>query len=45
MGSDTIPVAVSPSAPGGPLAVVNASLSAIQTTLDLGKQFLGRLGI
>ena len=36
-------------APGDPLAVANASLQATaqatQTTLDLGKQFLGGLGI
>lgn len=45
----TLPAAVSAGAPGDPLAVANASLQvtaqATQTTLDLGKQFLGRLGI
>jgi peptidoglycan DL-endopeptidase RipB len=45
----TLPVAVSAGAPGDPLAVANASLQATaqatQTTLDLGKQFLGGLGI
>jgi peptidoglycan DL-endopeptidase RipB len=45
----TLPAAVSAGAPGDPLAVANASLQATaqatQTTLDLGKQFLGGLGI
>ena len=40
---------ISAGAPGDPLAVANASLQATaqatQTTLDLGKQFLGGLGI
>ncbi|MGO8851876.1 MAG: peptidase C40, partial [Mycobacterium sp.] len=41
----TLPAAVSAGAPGDPLAVANASLQATaqatQTTLDLGRQFLG----
>jgi peptidoglycan DL-endopeptidase RipB len=45
----TLPPAVSAGAPGDPLAVANASLQATaqatQTTLDMGKQFLGGLGI
>ncbi|MGO9253462.1 MAG: NlpC/P60 family peptidoglycan endopeptidase RipB [Mycobacterium sp.] len=45
----TLPAAVSAGAPGDPLAVANASLQATaqatQTTLDLGRQFLGGLGI
>ena len=45
----TLPAAASAGAPGDPLAVANASLQATaqatQTTLDLGKQFLGGLGI
>ncbi len=45
----TLPAAISAGAPGDPLAVANASLQATaqatQTTLDLGKQFLGGLGI
>lgn len=45
----TLPTAVSAGAPGDPLAVANASLQATaqatQTTLDLGRQFLGGLGI
>jgi peptidoglycan DL-endopeptidase RipB len=45
----TLPATVSAGAPGDPLAVANASLQATaqatQTTLDLGKQFLGGLGI
>jgi hypothetical protein len=45
----TLPAQVSAGAPGDPLAVANASLQATaqatQTTLDLGKQFLGGLGI
>src|SRR2546423_14659699 len=44
----TLPAAISAGAPGDPLAVPNASLQATaqapQTTLDLGKQFLGGLG-
>jgi cell wall-associated NlpC family hydrolase len=45
----TLPAQISAGAPGDPLAVANASLQATaqatQTTLDLGKQFLGGLGI
>ena len=45
----TLPATISAGAPGDPLAVANASLQATaqatQTTLDLGKQFLGGLGI
>jgi cell wall-associated NlpC family hydrolase len=45
----TLPAAISAGAPGDPLAVANASLQATaqatQTTLDLGRQFLGGLGI
>lgn len=45
----TLPAQVSAGAPGDPLAVANASLQATaqatQTTLDMGKQFLGGLGI
>jgi peptidoglycan DL-endopeptidase RipB len=45
----TLPAAVSAGAPGDPLAVANASLQATaqatQTTMDLGRQFLGGLGI
>jgi len=45
----TLPATVSAGAPGDPLAVANASLQATaqatQTTLDLGQQFLGGLGI
>ena len=45
----TLPAAISAGAPGDPLAVANASLQATaqatQTTLDLGQQFLGGLGI
>src|ERR1700757_1882387 len=45
----TLPAQVSAGAPGDPLAVANASLQATaqatQTTLDLGRQFLGGLGI
>src|ERR1700738_1469448 len=45
----TRPAAISAGAPGDPLAVANASLQATaqatQTTLDLGQQFLGGLGI
>lgn len=41
----TLPALVSAGAPGDPLAVANASLQATaqatQTTLDLGRQFLG----
>ena len=45
----TLPAQVSAGAPGDPLAVANASLQATaqatQTTLNLGQQFLGGLGI
>lgn len=45
----TLPATVSAGAPGDPLSVANASLQATaqatQTTLDLGRQFLGTLGI
>ena len=45
----TLPAILSAGAPGDPLSVANASLQATaqatQTTLDLGKQFLGGLGI
>ena len=45
----TLPAQISAGAPGDPLAMANASLQATaqatQTTLDLGKQFLGGLGI
>jgi peptidoglycan DL-endopeptidase RipB len=45
----TLPATVSAGAPWDPLAVANASLQATaqatQTTLDLGRQFLGGLGI
>lgn len=45
----TLPAAISAGAPGDPLALANASLQATaqatQTTFDLGRQFLGGLGI
>jgi cell wall-associated NlpC family hydrolase len=45
----TLPATISAGAPGDPLAVANASLQATaqatQTTLDLGRQFLGGLGL
>ncbi len=45
----TLPAMISAGAPGDPLAVANASLQATaqatQTTLNLGRQFLGGLGI
>ncbi|OBA58974.1 peptidase C40 [Mycobacterium sp. 1100029.7] len=45
----TLPATVSAGAPGDPLSVANASLQATaqatQTTMDLGRQFLGGLGI
>lgn len=45
----TLPATVGAGAPGDPIAVANASLQATaqatQTTFDLGKQFLGGLGI
>ncbi len=44
----TLPVGPSAGAPGDPVAVANASLNATaqatQSTLDLGRQFLGGLG-
>lgn len=45
----TLPATISAGAPGDPLAIANASLNATaqatQSTLDLGRQFLGGLGI
>lgn len=45
----TLPAAISAGAPGDPVALANASLvataQATQTTLNLGRQFLGGLGI
>lgn len=45
----TLPRRASAGAPGDPLAVANASLQAsriaAETTLDLGRKFLGRLGL
>ncbi len=45
----TLPAIISAGAPGDPLSVANASLQATaqatQTTLNLGKQFLGGFGI
>lgn len=45
----TLPAKISAGAPGDPVAVANASLQATaqatQTTLNLGRQFLGGLGI
>src|SRR5690606_20325946 len=45
----TLPRRVSAGAPGDPVAIANASLQATriatETTLDLGRRFLGRLGI
>jgi peptidoglycan DL-endopeptidase RipB len=45
----TLPPVISAGAPGDPLAIANQSLqataNATQTTLDLGRQFLGGLGI
>jgi peptidoglycan DL-endopeptidase RipB len=45
----TLPPVISAGAPGDPVAIANQSLqataSATQTTLDLGRQFLGGLGI
>ncbi len=45
----TLPMMPSAGAPGDPVAVANASLNATaqatQTTMDLGRQFLGGLGI
>lgn len=45
----TLPAAPSAGAPGDPVAIANSSMAATaqatQTTLDLGRQFLGGLGI
>jgi peptidoglycan DL-endopeptidase RipB len=45
----SLPAVVSAGAPGDPVAIANASLqataNATQTTLDLGRQFLGGLGL
>ncbi|MGH3532419.1 MAG: NlpC/P60 family peptidoglycan endopeptidase RipB [Mycobacterium sp.] len=45
----TLPAVASAGAPGDPVAIANASLNttaqATQSTLDLGRQFLGGLGI
>jgi cell wall-associated NlpC family hydrolase len=45
----TLPKVISAGAPGDPVAVANASLqasaNAAQTTMDLGRKFLGSLGI
>lgn len=45
----TLPAVISAGAPGDPLAIASASLAAsaqaTQTTLDLGRQFLGGLGL
>jgi peptidoglycan DL-endopeptidase RipB len=45
----TLPATISAGAPGDPVAIANQSLqataNATQTTLDLGRQFLGSLGI
>ena len=45
----TLPKIVSAGAPGDPVAIANASLEATniatQTTIDLGRKFLGSLGI
>src|SRR3984957_11307962 len=45
----TLPPVISAGAPGDPVAIANQSLqataNATQTTLDLGKQFLGGLGL
>jgi cell wall-associated NlpC family hydrolase len=44
----TLPAVLGPGAPGDPVSIANASLKATsqatQTTLDLGKKFLGSLG-
>lgn len=44
----TLPAVLGPGAPGDPVAIASASLKATsqatQTTLDLGKKFLGSLG-
>jgi cell wall-associated NlpC family hydrolase len=45
----TLPPVISAGAPGDPVAIANASLqataNATQSTLDLGRQFLGGLGL
>jgi peptidoglycan DL-endopeptidase RipB len=45
----TLPQIISAGAPGDPLAIANASLqasaNAAQTTMDLGRKFLGSLGL
>ena len=45
----TLPKAISAGAPGDPVAIANASLQAsaqaAQTTMDLGRKFLGSLGL
>jgi hypothetical protein len=45
----TLPMVPSAGAPGDPVAIANASLNATaqatQTTLDMGRKFLGGLGI
>lgn len=45
----TLPEMISAGAPGDPLAIANASLQAsaqaAQTTMDLGRKFLGSLGL
>jgi cell wall-associated NlpC family hydrolase len=45
----TLPQIISAGAPGDPLAIANASLQATaqaaQTTMDLGRKFLGSLGL
>src|ERR1700728_2538359 len=45
----TLPPTISAGAPGDPVAIANQSLqataNATQTTLDLGRQFLGGLGL
>ena len=45
----TLPKVISAGAPGDPVAIANASLqasaNAAQTTMDLGRKFLGSLGI
>jgi cell wall-associated NlpC family hydrolase len=45
----TLPQMISAGAPGDPVAIANASLqasaNAAQTTMDLGRKFLGSLGI
>src|SRR6202008_628042 len=45
----TLPPAIGAGAPGAPVAIANQSLqataNATQTTLDLGRQFLGGLGL